>query len=172
MDAIELLKADHQKVEKMFKQFEKLDGAEEKTQLVEQCCNELKIHTTIEEEIFYPAARDVLKEADLVNEAEVEHASAKSLIEQLEGYDGNDEMADAKFSVLAEYVKHHVKEEQDEMFPQIKKAKGLDLEQLGEELMQRKQELMQEMGMAVEEEEREASKRTAGRQARMAAKNK
>ena len=173
MDATELLKADHRKVEKMFKEFEKLEDAGEKTELVEQCCSELKIHTTIEEEIFYPAARDALKEADLVNEAEVEHASAKGLIEQLEGYDGNDEMADAKFAVLGEYVKHHIKEEQNEMFPQIKKAKGLDLEQLGEQMMQRKQELMAEMGISPEEGEEERSRKSASREAaRMAAKRR
>lgn len=166
MDATELLKADHKKVEKMFKDFEKLEDPEEKIALVKECCSELKIHTTIEEEIFYPAARDVLKEADLVNEAEVEHASAKDLIEQLEGYDGEDEMADAKFTVLGEYVKHHVKEEQDEMFPQIKKSKNLDLEELGEQLMQRKRELMAEMGMSIPEEgEEERPGKSSSREA-------
>jgi hemerythrin superfamily protein len=172
MDAVELLKTDHKKVEKMFKDFEKLEDPQEKRELVEECCNSLKIHTTIEEEIFYPAARDVLKEADVVNEAEVEHTAAKDLIEQLEGYDGSDEMADARFTVLAEYVRHHVKEEEGEMFPQLKKAKGLDLEELGGQLMQRKQELMQEMGISTSEEEEEAPSKAAGKQARMAAKSK
>jgi hemerythrin superfamily protein len=172
MDATELLKADHKKVDKMFKDFEKLDDEQEKTALVEECCNSLKIHTRIEEEIFYPAARDVLKESDLLNEAEVEHASAKDLIEQLEGYDGGDEMADAKFTVLGEYIRHHVKEEENEMFPKVKKAKELDLGQLGEQLMQRKQELMQEMGLNPPEEEEALSRKTASRTASMAAKRR
>ena len=173
MDAIELLKADHKKVEKMFKDFEKLEDEEEKTALVEKCCNELKVHTTIEEEIFYPAARGALKEGDLLNEAEVKHATAKHLIEQLEGYDGSNEMADAKFTVLSEYIRHHVKEEQNEMFPQLRKAKGFDAEQVGEQLMQRKQELMAEMGMSPEEGEEERSRKSSSREApRMAAKRR
>ena len=161
-DAIALLIADHKKVQKMFKDFEKLEDEEEKQQLVTEACTELKIHTTIEEEIFYPAAREAIEEENLLNEAEVEHASAKDLIEQLEGTDPSDEMYDAQFTVLGEYVNHHIKEEQDEMFPKVKKAK-VDLKELGAQIAQRKQELMVEMGLGDEEEEEETSKRTLRR---------
>src|SRR6476469_2094608 len=119
-EAIEMLTEDHRKVQKMFKQFEKMkdEGDEqEKRELVEQTCAELKVHTQIEEEIFYPAAREGLEEGDLVAEALVEHGSAKQLIEQLEGMDGGGETFDATFIVLGEYVNHHITEEQNEMFP-------------------------------------------------------
>jgi hemerythrin-like domain-containing protein len=101
---------------------------------------ELKIHTAIEEEIFYPAAREALKDDDLLDEAEVEHASAKDLIAQIEAGSPADDKWDAKVKVLSEYIKHHVKEEQNEMFPQVKKTK-LDLKALGALLLQRKEEL-------------------------------
>jgi Hemerythrin HHE cation binding domain len=161
-DAIELLIEDHRRVQKMFKDFEKLDDEEEKTALVEEACTELKIHTMLEEEIFYPAAREALDEADLLNEAEVEHASANDLIEELEDYDGADEMADAKFKVLGKYVNHHIKGEQDELFPKVKKAK-LDVKELAEQLMRRKQELQQEMGLASAQGREEAAPRKAAR---------
>lgn len=160
-DAIALLIADHKKVQKMFKDFEKLEDEEEKQQFVTEACTELKIHTTIEEEIFYPAAREAIEEENLLNEAEVEHASAKDLIEQLEGTDPSDEMYDAQFTVLGEYVNHHIKEEQNEMFPKVKKAK-VDLKELGAQIAERKQELMVEMGLGDEEEE-ETPKRTSRR---------
>lgn len=147
-DAIALLKADHQAVEKLFKQFEKLkekEGADsEKTDLVAQICNELTIHTEIEEEIFYPAVRKAIKEGDLMDEALVEHASAKDFIEQLQSMEPDDEFYDAKVTVLGEYVMHHVKEEEDEMFPKAKKAK-LDMQSLGDEMSQRKESLQEEM---------------------------
>lgn len=161
-DAIELLIEDHKRVQKMFKDFEKLEDEEEKSALVEQARTELMIHTMLEEEIFYPAAREALNEAHLVNEAEVEHASAKELIEELEGYDGADEMADAKFKVLGKYVNYHIKEEQDELFPNAKRAK-LDVRELAEPLMQRKQELQQEMGVASTEGREEEAPRKAAR---------
>ncbi len=159
-DAIALLITDHKKVQKMFKDFEKLNDEEEKQQLVTEACTELKIHTAIEEEIFYPAAREAIEEENLLNEAEAEHASAKDLIEQLEGMDPSDEMYDAQFTVLGEYVNHHIKEEQDEMFPKVKKAK-VDLKDLGAQIAERKQELM--VGLGDEEEEEETSKRTSRR---------
>lgn len=147
-DAIALLKADHKEVEKLFKQFEKLkekEGAEsEKTDLVAQICNELTIHTEIEEEIFYPAVRKAIKEGDLMDEALVEHASAKDFIEQLQSMEPDDEFYDAKVTVLGEYVMHHVKEEEGEMFPKAKKTK-LDMQSLGDEMSQRKESLQEEM---------------------------
>ncbi|HMI95418.1 MAG TPA: hemerythrin domain-containing protein [Micropepsaceae bacterium] len=145
-DAIQLLMSDHKEVEELFKQFQKAkkDGGD-KADIVEQICDALSVHAEIEEEIFYPAARDALAEKgeDMLDEAEVEHASIKSLVEQLQDADPSEEMYDAKVKVLCEYVTHHVKEEEGEMFPKVKKT-ALDLEELGAELMERKQELMDE----------------------------
>ena len=148
-DAITLLTDDHKKVQKLFKEFEKLvkqDDDEGKDELAQLICAELTIHTQIEEEIFYPAAREALEEQDLLDEAEVEHASAKELIEQIESMRAGEELFDAKVTVLGEYVNHHIKEEQDELFPKLKKAK-MELDALGDDLAQRKEELMAEMGM-------------------------
>jgi len=147
-DAIALLMADHDEVEALFKQFQKMknDGAQ-KADIVEQICEALTVHAEIEEELFYPAARDALAEKngeDLIDEAEVEHGSIKSLVEQLRESNPEDELFDAKVKVLCEYVNHHVKEEEGEMFPKIKKT-DLDLMELGAELMERKQELMEEV---------------------------
>jgi hemerythrin-like domain-containing protein len=105
---------------------------------------ELKIHAQVEEEIFYPAARDALKERDLLDEAEVEHTVAKQPISELESMTPKDDLFDAKFTVLGEYVKHHVQEEEKELFPKAKRAK-LDMDELGHRIIQRKQELMAEM---------------------------
>ena len=144
-DAITLLTADHDKVKKLFKSFESSGAnADKKQALVAEICTELTVHATIEEEIFYPAAREALEEQDLLDEAEVEHASAKELIAQLEDMKPGDELYDAKVTVLGEYIDHHVKEEQEEMFPKIKKAK-LDLNALGAQMKARKEELMAEM---------------------------
>ena len=155
-DAIALLKADHDKVKKLFKEFERLheDEEEERAEAVAtQICNELKIHTTIEEEIFYPAMREALDEEDLLDEAEVEHASAKDLIEQIEGMSPSDDKYAAKVIVLGEYVNHHVEEEQGEMFPKAKKKGKLDLKALGEQMAARKLELQAEMGIDPEGED-------------------
>jgi hypothetical protein len=161
-DAIALLVQDHKKVQKLFKDFEKLgeDDEEAKGELCSQICAELKIHTTIEEEIFYPAMREAMEDQDMLDEAEVEHASAKELIAQLEGMKPGDDLFDAKVTVLGEYINHHVKEEQNEMFPEAKKTE-VDMVALGEELMARKLECQQEMGLAAEEqgeEEQEEAK--------------
>ena len=149
-DAIALLTADHKAVQKIFKEFEKLkqhDGSdEEKSELVMRACQELTIHAQIEEEIFYPAIRDAIDDDDLMDEAEVEHASAKDLIAQLESMEPDNDLYDARFTVLGEYINHHVKEEQDEMFPRAKKAK-LDLKALGEDLARRKRELRGDFGV-------------------------
>ncbi len=147
-DAIALLMADHDEVEALFKQFQqaKKNGGD-KADIVEQICKALTVHAEIEEEIFYPAARGALAdkdEDDLIDEAEVEHASIKSLVEQLQDTDPNDELFDAKVKVLCEYVNHHVKEEEGEIFPKIKKT-DLDLAELGVELRECKQELMEEV---------------------------
>lgn len=145
-DALAMLKADHDKVKKMFKDFEKLDSDEsqEKAQLVRQACAELKIHTQLENELVYPAVREAIDDDDLMDEALVEHQAAEELISQLEQMEPGDEMYDAKFTVLGEYVNHHIAEEQKEMFPKAKKAK-IDLAGLGEQMLARKQELMKEV---------------------------
>ncbi len=144
-DAIELLKTDHREVEALFKRFEASKDDSTKADIVEQICEALSVHAEIEEEIFYPAARDALSEQgdDLLDEAEVEHGSIKSLVEQLEAAEPDDELYDAKVKVLMEYVKHHVKEEEGELFPKVKKS-DLDLDNLGAELLERKTELMGE----------------------------
>jgi hemerythrin-like domain-containing protein len=141
-DAIALLKADHQLVQGLFDQFEKTRSDDRKAALAEKICSELRIHTQIEEEILYPAAREAIRDTELIAEATVEHASAKDLIAQIEGEEPGGELYDAKVKVLGEYIKHHVKEEHNELFPQVRKSK-LDLKQLGEQLQARKSELQE-----------------------------
>ncbi len=144
-DAIALLRADHREAQKMFDEFEAKHArmsASAKTALVGRICAALKAHTTIEEEIFYPAVRAALpKIADLLDEADVEHASAKDLIAQLEAAKPADDKYDAMVTVLGEYIKHHVKEEQNEMFPEAQKSRKLDMAELGAQLQARKEEL-------------------------------
>src|SRR5690349_19685118 len=155
-DALQLLKQDHREVETLFKEFEKLeqDGEEAVEQVIATACTELKIHDKLETEVFYPAVREQAQNEeveDLLNEAEVEHTSVRNLIQTIEGMSASDEKRNAHFTVLMEYVKHHVKEEEKEMFPKLKKL-DIDVEQLGEQLKQRKAELMAEMGVELEEE--------------------
>ncbi|MDB5804044.1 MAG: hemerythrin [Betaproteobacteria bacterium] len=141
-DAVALLRADHKAVTELFGKFEKMRGdTPQKKALVERICNELTVHTEIEEEIFYPAARAAIKDDDMLDEAQVEHNGAKQLIADLRGLQPGEDMYDAKVTVLSEYIKHHVKEEQNEMFPKVKKTK-LDLKALGAQMLARKQELM------------------------------
>ncbi|HEX6005912.1 MAG TPA: hemerythrin domain-containing protein [Burkholderiales bacterium] len=149
-DALAMLKADHDKVRKLFKQFEKLEDDEEKAQLVKQACTELKIHTQIENEIVYPAIRDAIEDDDLMDEALVEHEAADELISQLEQMQPGDDMYDAKFTVLGEYVNHHINEEQKEMFPKAREA-DLDLGALGEQIAARKEELMKSESSLMQE---------------------
>ncbi|MBA2672738.1 hemerythrin domain-containing protein [Ramlibacter sp.] len=153
-DACDLLDADHRNVKKMFKQYEELTGSrarsagQKKMELARQICQELTVHAQIEEEIFYPALRAVLKDTDMLAEAEVEHQSAKDLIAQIQGMGEADEMFDAKVTVLGEYIDHHVKEEKNEMFPKARAARKLDLIAIREELEARKEELMADTGQA------------------------
>ena len=142
-DAIDMLIADHKKVQKAIKEFDKLKAGNDKrakSGIVRKTCADLTVHTKIEEEICYPAARKAIKDGDLMDEATVEHAGAKDLIAQLESMQPGDDLYDAKFTVLGESVNHHVKEEQTEMFPKVRKTK-LDLDALGEKMAQRKTEL-------------------------------
>jgi hypothetical protein len=148
-DAIAILTEDHKKVKKMFMDFEKLmnsgEKEAEKGALVEKICEELIVHTHLEEEIFYPAVRAAIDDDDLMDEADVEHAGAKDLIAQLEAMEPGDGHFDAKVTVLGENIDHHVKEEHAEMFPKAQKAK-LDLAALGLKMLERKRELKSKGG--------------------------
>ena len=139
--AVEVLKKDHDEVEKLFDQYEDAkdeSNSELKVQIVAAVCKALTIHARIEEEIFYPALRSGDDDAaDLVDEAAVEHQTLKALVAELEGAAPDEELYDAKVKVLSEYVKHHVKEEEGEMFPLARKS-DLDLEAVGAELFARK----------------------------------
>ena len=159
-DAIAMLTADHKKVKKLFADFDKLKDAgsdEDKASIVDQICNELKVHTELEEEIFYPAVRKAIDDGDLMDEALVEHAGAKDLIAQLEDASPEDDLYDAKVTVLGEQIDHHVKEEEGDMFPKAKKAK-VDTEALGATMLKRKITLMKKMGMNDEENARDDAK--------------
>ncbi len=143
-NAIALLKSDHAAVQELFDKYEKTRSSDRKAALAEEICNELTVHAQIEEEIFYPAAREALRDQDLLDEAQVEHASAKDLIAQIQAGRPGDELFDAKVKVLGEYIKHHVKEEQNELFPKVRKTK-LDLQDLGEKLQARKEALVADL---------------------------
>lgn len=141
-DAIAMLKADHRKVEELFEQFENASGQARKEKIATQICNELKIHATIEEEIFYPALEGKVEE-DVLTEAFVEHDGAKVLINDITNSASDDEFYDAKVKVLSEEIKHHVREEEmpkEGMFAQAR-ASGVDLQALLQPMMARKQEL-------------------------------
>ncbi|MBV8593438.1 MAG: hemerythrin domain-containing protein [Caulobacteraceae bacterium] len=140
-DALALLKADHREVSGWFDDYEDAESATEKAELSAKICQALKVHTQIEEEIFYPAARNAIKDEDLLDEATVEHAGAKDLIAQIEAAKVGDPLYDAKVKVLGEQVKHHIGEEEQELFPEAREAK-MDLVALGERMAARKAELM------------------------------
>ena len=162
-DAIAMLMADHKKVKKLFSDFDKLkeEGSDEdKSAIVDQICNELRIHTELEEEIFYPAVRKAIDDSDLMDEALVEHAGAKDLIAQLEDASPDDDLYDAKVTVLGEQIDNHVKEEEGDMFPKTKKAK-VDTEALGATMLKRKIGLMDKMGMSAEDEDDDSDDKDA-----------
>lgn len=140
-DAIKLLKDDHREVKGWFRDYEKLEDDADKQALADRICLALTVHTQIEEEIFYPAARGEIDDDDLLDEAEVEHASAKQLIAEIQSMKAGDRLFDAKVTVLGEYVEHHVEEEEKEMFPESRDS-DLDLKALGVQLAERKAELM------------------------------
>ena len=140
-DAIALLKADHKKVSDLFEQYEKSRSATRKQTIVATICRELTVHAMIEEEIFYPAVKAALKDKELVPEAIVEHATLKEFIAKVDGKLPDGEMFDAHVQVFGEYVKHHVKEEQNEMFPKARKTR-LDMQALGQQMLERKEALM------------------------------
>jgi hemerythrin superfamily protein len=131
-DAIALLKEDHERVEAAFRQFEKLDrhDIESCRRLVLQACEALKVHAVLEEELLYPALREVVDDEEALNEATVEHETANMLIEQLENMGADDPNYHATFTVLGEYVRHHIREEEAELLPQARK-RNIDLNVLG-----------------------------------------
>lgn len=142
-DAIALLKADHRKVEDLFEKFEKSTSAERKQALAQEICVELKVHTLIEEQIFYPAFRGLIED-DTLDEAYVEHDGAKVLINDIEAGSPEDDFYDAKVKVLSEEIKHHVHEEEmpsEGMFAQCRKT-GVDLVALRDQMVGRKTELL------------------------------
>jgi hemerythrin superfamily protein len=144
-DATAVLEKQHRDVKALFRRYEKMAkqeaGAGDRQALAEQICEMLTMHTVIEEEIFYPAAREAQVEEDLMDEAQVEHASAKDLISQIQSGNPDDDLYDAKVQVLGEYVNHHVQEEEGQMFPRCRRAK-MDLEGLGRQLKQRADAIM------------------------------
>jgi hemerythrin-like domain-containing protein len=153
-DAISILIEDHHKIIRLFAEFRKIkDQADDNVKqiLVELACTELVIHAQVEEEFLYPALRDALNETDLdlIDEAEVEHTLARQLISDLESMQPDDALYDAKFTVLGEYVKHHIEEEQNSIFPVIKLA-GLDLACLGSDMLARREQLRSEFGISDE----------------------
>ena len=148
--AIELLAADHRKVEDLFEQYENEKDGDEDTrrEIATRICAELTAHARLEEEVFYPWLRENLEEEDMemLEEAYVEHAGAKDLIAQIEAATEIDATFDAKVKVLGEYIKHHVKEEEEEIFPEVRGEKE-ELDELGQEMHGRKAEIMDELGL-------------------------
>ena len=148
VDAIELLKKDHDEVEALFKDYEMLaegDGdSGDRRKLSTQICGMLAVHAMIEEEIFYPAARKAGVDADLLDEADIEHGSAKQLIAEIGASQASESHYDARVTVLGEYIRHHVKEEEGELFSACRKAE-MDMTQLGAQLQKRKDQLLRKL---------------------------
>jgi hemerythrin superfamily protein len=144
--AIALLKKDHREVEGYFEEYEELEDNAAKTDLADKICIALKVHTQIEEEIFYPKAREATQDNDLLDEALVEHAGAKNLIAEIESMEVGDDLYDAKITVLGEQIKHHVKEEEEELFPEIEDSK-MDVVAVGKQMTARKTQLMGQLGV-------------------------
>ena len=147
MSAIDLLEQDHREVEGYFDEFESAKDDAAKNELAQKICMALTVHTQIEEAIFYPQARQAIDDDDVLDEALVEHDGAKKLIAEIEEMEAGEELFEAKVKVLGEMIRHHVEEEEDELFPEVEKS-DMDLEALGEQLVQRKAELMGEIERA------------------------
>lgn len=143
-DAVTLIKEDHKKARDLFKQFERAEEASAKQSIGEEILHELEIHSMLEQEVFYPAVEERMQqgERDMMEEAEEEHAIVDTLVSELKGMGPEDQHYKAKFTVLMENVEHHMQEEEKEMLPEAKKILGDDLEQITQQWMQRKEELM------------------------------
>ena len=143
-NAIAMLKEDHEKVKELFDKFEETNGSATKAKIVAEAVMELKVHATVEEELFYPAVRQKIEDEDgIMDEADEEHHVAKVLIAELEKMRGDEDHWEAKFMVLAESIRHHIKEEEGKMFKEAKKT-DIDFEILGGQMAQLKQKLMQD----------------------------
>lgn len=162
--AVELLYSDHRNVEALFAQFEDQEESGGRREVALRICKELTVHATVEEELFYPFLRENIDETDLVDEAEVEHGAAKDLIAQIEAAEDVDDMFDARVKVLKEYIDHHVKEEEGEIFTKLGAYKD-ELDELGQEMHERKLTLMDEVGLLAPDDEA-ASSAAASRAAR------
>jgi len=162
--ALELLSSDHRKVEDLFAQFEEMKEQEDDSRvaIAQQICAELTVHAQVEEDLFYPWLRENLDETDMVAEAEVEHSTAKQLIAEIQPVGEADEAYDAKVKVLSEYIKHHVQEEEGEIFPEVASEEE-ELDELGQEMAARKAELMEEMGLQEESSEEDLAAAGAAR---------
>ena len=158
--ALEMLATDHRKVEKLFEMYEDEKEGDEETKrgLAQKMCGALTAHAPLEEELLYPWLRENMDETEKVEEAYVEHAGAKDLIAQIEGATEIDEAYDAKVKVLSEYIKHHVKEEENEIFTEVKDMKE-ELDELGQEMAARKVELMEELGLSDDDTSAQATSR-------------
>jgi hemerythrin superfamily protein len=147
-DVIVLLKNDHDEFKRMFKQFDKLaekGDTKAKVKIANQVCAEIIAHSMAEEEVFYPGARSATEDDAMINEGIVEHDNAKDLIAQIQDMDPADPMYDAKVTVLGEYITHHVDEEEEEMFPEVRKSKELDLRGLAVIFTARKKEILAQL---------------------------
>ncbi len=148
IDALDLLRADHEKVKSLFREFDSLRGIddedERKSELVDEICYELTIHTMIEEEIFYPIVRDAIDDEELMDEADMEHTGARELISQLEVMYPGDDHFEATVSVLGEEIAQHIEKEENDIF-EAARAAGIDLDGLGERLSSRKEELDEDL---------------------------
>lgn len=150
-DALALLQQDHRDVQALFKRYKSAADQNERSAIAERVCRLLKVHTRVEEEIFYPAARRRIEDKELINEALVEHQAAKDLIEEIESAGAGDPMIEARMQVLSEQIEHHVQEEENELFPEVQAAE-IDLMGLGARLFERKQEIMRELGAEIEDQ--------------------
>ncbi|MBV9509311.1 MAG: hemerythrin domain-containing protein [Caulobacteraceae bacterium] len=147
-DAIALLEADHREVEALFDKFEEADDGAGKAEIAARICLALKVHARIEEELFYPPARDKTGDIDLIDEAIVEHEGAKTLVAQIEAMTPDQPLYDAKVKVLSEQVRHHVEEEESELFPEVRQTR-IDLASLGAQLAARKAELIERLSSPI-----------------------
>jgi len=160
--ALELLESDHRQVDQLFNKYDamKEDDDESRVELARRICKELTIHARVEEALLYPWLRENMDESDKVAEAEVEHASLKRLIAEIEPAGAAEEKYDAKVKVLSEYVKHHVQEEENEIFPEVADEKQ-ELDEIGQEIAAMKAELMAELGLEDEDDSEPAGQGAA-----------
>ena len=147
MNAIEFLERDHRQVEGYFEEFEQLEDEGGKSELAQKICMALTVHMQVEEEIFYPAARKATTDDDLLDEAVVEHAGAKNLIAEIEEMEPGEDLFDAKVKVLGEMIRHHVEEEEQELFPEVEDS-DMDTDAVGAQMAKREAELMKELHQA------------------------